>query len=237
MIVGMDRPSRFALPLAAGLLGFLAVLAAAEPRTAPGRETRRLELADLIVLQDARVREHREEIQGLEARLEEIRATGDQGGVGGLLAQAERLARLSGGAALEGPGVTVTLEDSSASNSPTGDPNDLVIHEQDIQTVVNALWAAGAEALSVNGERLTGTSAVRCAGNTLLLHGEVHSPPYEIRAIGDPEALSATLPGQAGMGRLLEDVRAFGLGLEIEPGPVAIPERSTAELAVAVPAA
>jgi uncharacterized protein YlxW (UPF0749 family) len=131
----------------------------------------------------------------------------------------------------------VTLEDSSASNSPTGDPNDLVIHEQDIQTVVNALWAAGAEALSVNGERLTSTSAVRCAGNTLLLHGEVHSPPYEIRAIGDPDALAATLPRQAGMGRLLEDVRAFGLGLEIEPGPVAIPQRSTAELAVAVPAA
>lgn len=236
MIVGMDRAPRVALPLAALVLGFLAVLAAAQPRTAPSRETRRIELADLIVLQDARVREHRAEIEELEARLDAIRGGGRGGSVDDLLAQADRLARLSGGGGLEGPGITVTLDDSSSSHSPTGDPNDLVIHEQDIQTVVNAVWAAGAEAVAVNGERLTATSAVRCAGNTLLLHGEVHSPPYVIRAIGDAAALADALPRQAGMDRLLEDVQAFGLGLEVEPGAVAIPPRTTPALALAEPA-
>jgi uncharacterized protein YlxW (UPF0749 family) len=116
--------------------------------------------------------------------------------------------------------VVVTLDDSSARRSPTGDPNDLIVHERDIQTVVNALWAAGAEAVGINGERLTTTSAVRCAGNTLLLHGALHSPPYHIAAIGDPERLASAVPAQPGMGRLSESVEAFGLGLDVEPGSV-----------------
>jgi len=116
--------------------------------------------------------------------------------------------------------VVVTLDDSSARRSPTGDPNDLIVHERDIQTVVNALWAAGAEAVGINGERLTTTSAVRCAGNTLLLHGALHSPPYHIAAIGDPERLASAVPAQPGMGRLRESVEAFGLRLDVEPGSV-----------------
>ena len=86
--------------------------------------------------------------------------------------------------AVVGPGLRVTLDDSSLKESPTGNLNDLVIHSQDVQAAVNALWRAGAEAISINGERLISTSAVLCVGNTLLLNGTVHSPPYVISAAG-----------------------------------------------------
>jgi uncharacterized protein YlxW (UPF0749 family) len=224
-----------AVPLAAALLGFLAVLAARQPPQAT-REIRRLELADLVRQEDARVRALRGQVRELQGRLEAIEATSAETDLGlrGIREQIEELAVGGGTAGLVGPGVTVTLDDSSAGRSPTGDPNDLIVHERDIQTVVNALWAAGAEAVAVNGERLTAGSAVRCAGNTLLLHGVLHSPPYRIGAIGDPAALSASFPGGPGMDRLQAAVRAFGIQLDVEPGTVRIesgPPTGTLDLA------
>lgn len=228
------RAYRVALPLAAAVLGFLAVLAAAQPRTVPGRESRRLEMVDLISTQDARVRELRGEIRDLQDRIEDLR--GSTGGtVDELVAEARDYELAAGETALRGPGVTVRLDDSPSSRSPSGDPNDLVVHERDIQTVVNALWAVGAEAVSLNGERLTATSAVRCAGNTLLLHGELHSPPYVVRAIGERSTLTGGLEGQPGIRRLLEASRTYGIEFDVEPGEVAVPARSSPHLAAAVP--
>lgn len=220
----MDLAPRAAVAASAALLGFLAVVAASQPERAR-RETRRLELADLIRDEDARVRSLRDEVRGLEAELEGISrsrgaATGEARDLG---EEVRTMATRFGTAGLQGPGVVVTLDDSSAARSPTGDPNDLVVHERDIQTVVNALWAAGAEAVAVNGERLTSSSAVRCAGNTLLLHGSLHSPPYRIAAIGDPTGLGGDLGSLPGMNRLLSAVRGFGLGFSVEPGTVVIP--------------
>ncbi|HYZ11006.1 MAG TPA: DUF881 domain-containing protein, partial [Actinomycetota bacterium] len=182
------------------------------------REIRRLELADLIRAEDARVRRIRAEIRRLES---EVATVGNLGAeVDALRADASELARIAGTAPVEGSGLVVILDDSPARRSPTGDPNDLIVHERDIQTVVNALWAAGAEAVGINGERLTATSAVRCAGNTLLLHGTLHSPPYRIGAIGDADVMATALPTQPGMGRLGEAVRLFGLGLDVEEATV-----------------
>jgi uncharacterized protein YlxW (UPF0749 family) len=227
-----------AMPLAAAILGFLAVLAAAEPSAIPRRESSRLEMVDLIGQQDDRVRVLREEVRDLEERVREL-GSGELGAeIGELRAESERLAVAAGASPLRGPGLTVVLEDSSASRSASGNPDDLIVHERDIQAVVNALWAAGAEAVAINGERLSSLSAVRCAGNTLLLHGVVHSPPYEIRAIGDPVALETTLAGSPRMRRLLDAVSAFGLGLAIDPGPVVVPRgRGVRDLARAAPVA
>ena len=209
---------RLAVPLAAAVLGFLTVLAASQPRQ-DLRESRRLEIADLIEQEGTRVDALRAELAGLRTTLDSLAA------VEGLEQVARRLDRLehvAGTAPLEGPGVVVTLDDSAASRSPTGDPNDLLVHEADIQAVVNALWSAGAEAVAVGGERLTSLSAVRCAGNTLLIHGQVHSPPYEIAAIGGPGLMQGSLAGRPGMGRLLAAVDAFGIRLAVEPGTVTI---------------
>jgi uncharacterized protein YlxW (UPF0749 family) len=214
----MARPApRITVAIAAALLGFLSVMAARQPPSA-GRELRRLELVDLIRDQDARVRRLRTEVRSLEGDL--------AAGSGATEVQrlrrrvADTAARIGGGP-VEGPGVVVTLDDSPARRSPTGDPNDLVIHERDLQTVVNALWGAGAEAVGINGERLTSTSAVRCAGNTLLLHGTLHSPPYRVAAIGDPAALGA-VGGQPGVAGLSSAAGDFGLVFEVDRAVVRI---------------
>lgn len=218
----MERPApRFSIAVAAALLGFLAVLAARLPPQAT-REVRRLELVDLIEAEDARIRRLRGEVAVLQTQLTEAEAISVTGELRRLRARVETLSIQGGSAGLEGTGVVATLDDSSARRSPTGDPNDLVVHERDIQAVVNALWAGQAEAVAVNGERLTAGSAIRCAGNTLLLHGALHSPPYRIAAIGPPDTLAASLTDGPGMGRLLDAVRSFGLGFEVETTMVRI---------------
>ena len=115
--------------------------------------------------------------------------------------------------AVEGPGLTVTLDDSSLEKSPSGNLNDLVVHSQDIQAVANALWAAGAEALAVSGQRVVPTSALLCVGNTLLINGTVHSPPYRFVAIG--KGLKDHLLSEPLVQRLQTDASRFGLGFSV----------------------
>ena len=69
----------------------------------------------------------------------------------------------------------------------------MIVHQQDVQAVVNALWAGGADGLAVMGQRLITTGAVRCVGNTLLLYGRTYSPPFRVTAVGDPTRLRASL--------------------------------------------
>ena len=84
-------------------------------------------------------------------------------------------------------------------NYPAGvDPDDLVIHQQDVQSVVNAMWAGGAEAMMIMDQRVLTTSAVRCIGNTLLLQGRTYSPPFVVTAIGDAEGMRGGAVHRAG---------------------------------------
>jgi uncharacterized protein YlxW (UPF0749 family) len=129
--------------------------------------------------------------------------------------------------AVHGPALTVELDDARImdGNRPAGATNDdLVVHEQDVQAVVNALWAGGAEAMTIMGVRVISTSAVRCAGNTLLLHGRVYSPPFTITAIGDPARLSGALASSDGVRQFREAAADFGLGYaETIRGDVELP--------------
>lgn len=94
-----------------------------------------------------------------------------------------------------GPAVQVTLDDApeEARLAYEGDPNDLVVHQQDIQAVANAMWNAGAEAVTIQGQRLISTTGIKCEGNQVTLHGIPYSPPYVIKGIGDPAAMEAEL--------------------------------------------
>ncbi len=74
-----------------------------------------------------------------------------------------------------------------------GDPNDLVVHQQDIQAVANAMWEAGATAVTIQGQRLISTTGIKCEGNQVTLHGVPYSPPYVIVGVGDQAAISAGL--------------------------------------------
>ncbi len=93
-----------------------------------------------------------------------------------------------------GPGVTVTLSDASdATSSSSVDPKLLIVHQQDIQAVVNAMWKAGARAVTIQGQRVVSTTGIRCIGNSVQLQGVPYSQPYVISAVGDPAALTAEI--------------------------------------------
>ena len=130
--------------------------------------------------------------------------------------QADRLALAAGLTALRGPSVTVSLDDASKADQQRdlaagAAPDDLVIHQQDVQGVVNALWAGGAEGLTIMGERVVATSAVRCVGNTLLLHGETFGPPFVVTAVGNQAALRRALDADPSISIFKQYVATYGL--------------------------
>ncbi|WP_282794794.1 DUF881 domain-containing protein [Streptomyces sp. CC224B] len=132
------------------------------------------------------------------------------------------LERNAGTEKLRGDAVSVTLTDAPPNaraklpGYPEPQPNDLVIHQQDLQAVVNALWQGGAEGIKVMDQRLISTSAVRCVGNTLILQGRVYSPPYKVTAVGDPDRLKRALAASPEIQNYMLYVNAYGLGWKVE---------------------
>ena len=120
---------------------------------------------------------------------------------------------------MRGPALRVTLDDAKLAGGevPAGaDPDDYVIHQQDVQSVVNALWRGGAEAMMLQDQRVISTSAVRCVGNTLILQGRVYSPPYVITAIGDRDAMRDALDSDPEVANLRQWSIAVGLGYDVK---------------------
>ena len=129
----------------------------------------------------------------------------------------ERARIASGMTALEGPGIVATLSDSTdATVPPNEDPANYIIHDYDLRDVLNALWAAGAEAISLNGERLVSTSSLYCVGTTILCNATRLSPPYEVRAIGDAEALEAAVRNAPQMEKLNQRAMIYDLPITVE---------------------
>ncbi len=124
----------------------------------------------------------------------------------------EELRLRSGMAPLEGPGIIVTIDDSKIKSKAGDNQNLYIIHDDDLLKVINELRAAGAEAISVNGQRLVATSEIRCAGPTLSVNNVRSAPPYEIRAIGDGATLENALKMRGGV---METLQVWGIQLEV----------------------
>jgi len=168
---------------------------------------------------------------------EEHRADALSGRVDGLRSQVDRLTAAQPGAVptgdattmensgleaglvgVSGPGVVVSLTDApSTGNYPAEiTPDDLVVHQQDVQAVINALWAGGAEAMMLQDQRVTATTAFRCVGNVLSLGGRLYSPPFKVSAIGDPDALRAALDRSPEIAIYKQYVQAVDLGWKVK---------------------
>lgn len=126
---------------------------------------------------------------------------------------------------LTGPGVEVTLNDSNVSLKPGQDPNLYVLHDEDVLRVLNELRAAGAEAISMNGQRLLATTEVRCTGPTVLLNKNNRlAPPYVVTAIGNPDTLEASLKMKGGV---IETLQFWGIQVTVKKLPqVVVPPYS-----------
>ena len=112
--------------------------------------------------------------------------------------------------------VAAGTEQASARNEQVAQARaEGVVHQQDVQAVVNALWAGGAEAMTLMGQRVISTSAVRCVGNTVVLHGQVYGPPFVVTAIGDQDRMRTALDLEPGVELFQRYVERFGLGYAV----------------------
>jgi uncharacterized protein YlxW (UPF0749 family) len=126
--------------------------------------------------------------------------------------QLQDLRALAGLTALEGPGIVVTLDDSTRPPRPGEDPNKTILHYSDLAAVVAELWAAGAEAVAINGERVTSTSGITCVGTTILCNIKRMAPPYAITAIGDAARLQGYLRRPGGV---LDQLASFDFPIRL----------------------
>ena len=132
--------------------------------------------------------------------------------------KADALSLPVGRTPVQGPGISVTLNDSPLRGDQIPDGlgvDDIVVHQQDVQGVVNALWQGGAEALMIQDQRVIATSAVRCVGNTLILQGRVYSPPYVITAIGNQDDLKSALERSPTVDIYRQWVGEVGVGYDV----------------------
>lgn len=111
----------------------------------------------------------------------------------GLGEQAARLGSLAGLTPLEGPGVAVELQDTSRPLFPGENPNEVLLHNYDVAAVVNELWAAGAEAVAINGQRIVAITPIKSVATTVMVNSKRITPPLRIVAIGDPAQMAAYL--------------------------------------------
>lgn len=209
---------RFGVPVVCLLAG---VLLAATHTVAGGDEIRRSDAPRLVDL----VRDSQQSVDRLTAERDALSARVDahHGGSPGtdaalaaITARSDTLAGQAGLDPMGGPGLVVTLNDAQRDAEGRfprdAAPDDLVVHQQDIQAVLNALWSAGAEGIQMQDQRIIATSAPRCVGNTLLLNGRTYSPPYVVTAVGDPAAMQAALSAAPLVTLYKQYVVRFGLG-------------------------
>ncbi len=133
--------------------------------------------------------------------------------------QVAELELVTGGTAVRGPGLVVTLDDapdvSSDATSSAGQLGSGKIYDRDVQDVVNALWAAGAEAISVNGQRLTAMTAIRSAGEAILVDFRPLSPPYVLRAVGGTEHMEPSFADSTTARRFTTWISLYGIGFAV----------------------
>jgi uncharacterized protein YlxW (UPF0749 family) len=223
MAGGKRSAWRFGVPLVCLLAG---LLLAATHSVSGGAEIRRSDAPRLVDL----VREAQQSVDRLTAQRDSLSTEIDTHHGGSpeaglaLTAIQNRNAALAADAGLDpirGPGLVVTLKDAQRDANGRfprdASPDDLVVHQQDIQGVLNALWSGGAEGIQMQDQRIIGTSAPQCVGNTLLLNGRTYSPPYVITAIGDPVAMQASLAKNPSVNIYKQYVVRFGLGYTEQP--------------------
>jgi uncharacterized protein YlxW (UPF0749 family) len=225
----MPRSGRFRRPsLWAVLVPVVALVAgllfATSSRTALGTDLRAgasSQLSGLIEQRDAAVARQQEELTRLQQQVEALtdQVASRDTAVAGATAQAQQGGTSAGLTGISGPGLTVTLDDAppqAGGGLPSGaTADDLVIHQSDVQGVVNALWAAGADGVAIMGQRLIATSAVICVGNTLLLQGRTYSPPFVVTAVGNSALMRQQLAASYEVQLLKQAVDDYGLTYQV----------------------
>ncbi|MGL4174203.1 MAG: DUF881 domain-containing protein [Actinomycetota bacterium] len=210
---------RIVVPMIFGLAGLSAMISV---HTANGTDLRsegKIWLADAVREQQQRVESQAESVSIARHRVQKLvlQETPIDARLAQMNSRMKEAAALAGVDPLTGSAVSVELNDAPLGSLAAGDvtADDLVVHQQDVQAVVNALWRGGATGMTIMGQRIITTSAVRCVGNVLVLHGRVYSPPYRITAVGDPESIKNVLEADDAVAVYRGYVAAYGLGYRV----------------------
>ncbi|SFK48419.1 DUF881 domain-containing protein [Cellulomonas sp. KH9] len=204
-----------AVGLVLGLSGLMFTVNARSAGTDESRHPQ--DLRELTQKQAATVQRLSGEVDTLRAEVEAL--TAEQNTLAGRPALTPAPGDLVAGGSVpvNGPGLVISLDDAPVdSRRDDVRPDLLVVHQQDIQAVMNALWAGGAEAMGLMDQRVVSTTGVQCQGNVLRLHGRMYSPPFVITAVGDPEQLRAALDADEEVRTYVRQAGELNLGWELE---------------------
>jgi uncharacterized protein YlxW (UPF0749 family) len=158
----------------------------------PGRYT---DLASLVQTESDQYDALEGQVKALSAEVAGLTSAIDDTNVKRFQRKVESMKDPAGLTPRSGPGVTVTLSDAPEEviNSTSQNLNLLVVHQQDIQAVVNAMWKGGAEAVTIQGQRIITTTGIKCEGNSVQLQGIPYPQPYVIEGVGDQTAILAAI--------------------------------------------
>ena len=210
---------RWVVPFVLAVVGLLFVTTARLAQGTDLRAERRTDLADLILAEDRRVDAASSLVAQLRDRVELLSSASDGPQERQLRELTNRVAASAGLAEVVGPALRVTLTDAPipVDGIPAGfAADDYVVHQQDLQAVVNALWAGGGDALQVMDQRVIATSALRCVGNTLILQGRVYAPPYSVTAVGPTDRMQRALDASPGVALYRQYADLIGLGYDVD---------------------
>ncbi len=173
------------------------------------------ELSEMLIKEKEKNESLSEDLAQANEQLDQFRKEASESGdyANVLSKQIEKVEMMAGLRAVKGPGLTVTLSDSTAASANGVSENNYVIHHEDLLAVVNELWDAGAEAISINGERLIATSEIRCAGSVVSVNNNRYSIPYVISAIGDPATMKSALEMRGGV---VDKLTIWDIDVQIE---------------------
>ncbi|WDV33803.1 DUF881 domain-containing protein [Streptomyces sp. AD16] len=242
---GVPRTLKAKLGLAAGLVlaALVVTVGAAQAREdAPVVAKEREELIDRIESGSATADALEKDIESLRTEVGKRQREalqkhgGDQGALVGLL---------SGSTAVHGPGLKLVVDDAKGSETGGGGPRESAgfsdtgrLRDRDMQRIVNGLWQSGAEAVSINGQRLTALSAIRAAGDAILVDNKPLGPPYTVLAVGDGQRLADRFQGSTD-GQYLAALREnFGIRTKITAeDEVRLPAAPSVSVRIAEPTA
>jgi uncharacterized protein YlxW (UPF0749 family) len=195
---GADAPRgpwRFATPLVVIACGALFVTSASNSEGTDLRPGRYTDLGSLVAAENREYEQLEARVRDLTADVERLTGRVGDSQVKQLQQDIEAMKGPAGLTPVSGPGLTVTLSDAPADviNSSTQPIDLMIVHQQDIQAVLNAMWKGGAEAVTVQGKRVVSTTGIKCEGNAVLIQGRAYPQPYTISAIGNPAALEAAV--------------------------------------------
>ncbi|HEX21155.1 MAG TPA: DUF881 domain-containing protein [Actinobacteria bacterium] len=178
---------------------------------------RKRKLIDFIDRQNKERHKLEYELKGLRADVTKLQKTAanSKGQIGAFAKEMDNLKKQSGLTSLKGDGIEVVISDATVVPS-NRDPNNYLVHDYDLQIIVNALWRGGARGISLNGQRFVSTTAIRCAGTTVMVNSEPLGGPYKIEAIGSQSKLIKILKKDPDAKQVLQSyAKTYGLNVDV----------------------